>query len=1234
MFYLYQNLLKDCSQQAEFFEGSRDPPVDALKIDRDHPPKAGKHALSRASKSEMSETTHPNSLNLPEPYFAFGFHLTKRAGGIFDTADLMPAGEPGAHWREPHSLRVLADRMNTRKTRQGDTLLVSAGQLIALGLLEDILRFVIQEYCVREAPGSLQEGVDWVGKQAGKKVPSQTLSAFVSLFPPVKVLLEGQSPAAYLKGASKDLPNRLEAAREVILLSLATANPATEPFRELFDDTELRETAPYLPFVDGLESFFALRQPVTRLGLTLFEALRAPMRACPHSLEGQIDYILQHWSGFLPEVYRRRALLGKDLLREEFIPRGHGPGPAPVLEFGKPKSDGLGHYQEFERFSLDEDWMSNVVMIAKTAYVWLDQLSKRYQRPIQSLDQVPDQELERLERWGFTALWLIGVWERSRASQRIKQACGNPEALASAYSLHDYIIAADLGGEEAYLRLRDRAWRFGIRLASDMVPNHMAIDSRWMIEHPDWFVQTGHPPFPTYSFNGPNLGDDPRVGIYLEDGYWDHRDAAVVFKRVDTWTGATRYIYHGNDGTHMPWNDTAQLNYLLPEVREAVIQTILHVARKFPIIRFDAAMTLAKRHYHRLWFPPPGHGGDIPSRAGQGLEVDEFNRKMPEEFWREVVDRVAAEIPNTLLLAEAFWLMEGYFVRTLGMHRVYNSAFMNMLKSEDNTNYRQTIKNVLEFSPEVLRRFVNFQNNPDEKTAVEQFGKGDKYFGVCLLMSTFPGLPMFGHGQVEGFAEKYGMEYSRAYWDEHPDAEFVRRHEEEIFPLLRKRYLFSGVQDFTFYDFHTPDGHVNEDVYAFSNRAGNERAIILYNNAYRTTTGWIRGSTAINAGKQDETQLVHRSLTEALGLKTDSATYYAFRDQRDGLEYLRQGKDLAKKGLFVHLPGYHYHAFLDFREIYDTDGSWADLAAKLEGRGTPDLDETYKELHLLSILDPFSAVLAPSLLANLLDSSDETETGKEVWDQFLLRLRQLKASCLLYGLPFEEESPMVSVMRKVIPVLQRLEETAALKGLSEKAEDALWGVIQEEFESKGPSKAQVILLIGAVLKQLEPVFISADEERRSWVEEWLLTLRIRRVLMDFGFHEPDAILHTALIHALIRQADLLEEDSPDPLPLRLAAALKDPFILNFLLANQYLGAWYVNKERLEMLLDWMFAARVVSLQTAGKISRPKLVRKLEAAIGIRQEILACADESSYQIGRMIEALSPQGEAARNSRDSR
>ena len=76
---------------------------------------------------------------------------------------------------------------------------------------------------------------------------------------------------------------------------------------------------------------------------------------------------------------------------------------------------------------------------------------------------------------------------------------------------------------------------------------------------------------------------------------------------------------------------------------------------------------------------------------------------------------------------------------------------------------------VLEFSPAVLQRFVNFMNNPDEDTAQDQFGKGDKYFGVAAMMVTMPGLPMFGHGQIEGFSEKYGMDYRRAYYQETPD---------------------------------------------------------------------------------------------------------------------------------------------------------------------------------------------------------------------------------------------------------------------------------------------------------------------------------------------------------------------------------------------------------------------------------------------------------------------------------
>ena len=494
--------------------------------------------------------------------------------------------------------------------------------------------------------------------------------------------------------------------------------------------------------------------------------------------------------------------------------------------------------------------MPRLVLIAKSTHVWLDQLSRRYGRDIRTLDAIPDEELDRLARWGITGLWLIGLWERSQASRRIKAWRGNPDAAASAYSLDDYRIADDLGGEAAWADLRGRAWARGMRLASDMVPNHMGIDSRWVIEHPEWFLSLPEPPYPGYTFNGENLAEDERVEIRLEDHYWDNSDAAVVFERRDRWSGDRRYVYHGNDGTSFPWNDTAQLDFSQAAVREQVIQTILDVARRFPVIRFDAAMVLAKRHVQRLWFPEPGEGGGaIPSRAEFGtMSQAEFDAAMPTEFWREVVDRVAVEAPDTLLLAEAFWLIEGYFVRTLGMHRVYNSAFMHMLRDEDNAGYRQVIKKTLEFDPEILKRYVNFMNNPDEKTAVEQFGKGDKYFGVATLLATLPGLPMFGHGQFEGFAEKYGMEFRRASMDEQPDRWLIERHEREIVPLLHRRGDFAEARDFLLYDVAARRRRASTSTCSPTRTGrGPSRSLVVYHNRYAETVGLDPGLGRVRA---------------------------------------------------------------------------------------------------------------------------------------------------------------------------------------------------------------------------------------------------------------------------------------------------------------------------------------------------------------------------------------------------
>ena len=889
--------------------------------------------------------------------------------------------------------RRLAAEMNA--ARGADDRPVQAGDLNAMGLIDEILHVVCALYREQRDPAAMVGALEAARSRVGPERLEETLRAFSDAFPALAVHRGEVDPVAYLDGTTDGIPNRAVVLEEIALLRLANLNPAFGPFRELFDDRPLAASSAYVDVMDAVADHFRERPAFGPDSQPLLEMLRAPAIASPDSLSGQLRFIRDRW-GLLLGRYLDRLVVTLDVLSEEeraawlrwMSAHGDGGGGADSAALG---GFGAGGADEPERFSMDKDWMPRLVLMAKSTYVWLDQLSKAYERDIRTLDAIPEEELDRLARRGITGLWLIGLWERSEASARIKRMMGNPEAVASAYSLRDYRIADDLGGEGAYAELRDRAWSRGIRLASDMVPNHMGIDSTWVIEHPDRFLSLPEPPYPAYSFTGADLSPDPRVEVRVEDHYWDRSDAAVVFQRRDRASGETRYIYHGNDGTSMPWNDTAQLDYIRRDVREAVIATILDVARRFPIIRFDAAMTLAKKHIERLWYPEPGHGGAIPSRAEHAMTRAEFDRALPEEFWREVVDRVAAEVPDTLLLAEAFWLMEGYFVRTLGMHRVYNSAFMHMLRDEKNAEYRLVMKNTLEFDPEILKRYVNFMNNPDEKTAVEQFGKGDKYFGVATLLSTLPGLPMFGHGQVEGFGEKYGMEYRRAYHDESPDQWLVDRHEREIFPLLHRRRLFAEVRDFLLYDLVAPEGHVNEDLFAYSNRAGDERALIVYNNRYGEAHGVIRESVGFAERGPDGTKsIVRRTLADGLALRRGHGWFSVYRDALTGLEHLRSNRELVERGLEVHLGAYGRQVLLDFREVADgAAGQYARLAERLGGRGVPSVDDALRELQLQPVHDALRAAADDDFLRRVVAATTGTAatTGGAATDDLVTGLR-------------------------------------------------------------------------------------------------------------------------------------------------------------------------------------------------------------------------------------------------------
>ncbi len=853
--------------------------------------------------------------------------------------------------RDNASARVFADRVN-RGEQRPDQRMLRPAEISAMALVHELLHAALETYRARH-PLSFERFTKRLD-EALEGAARGLVVDFLAKFPPPRVYRtfhgEGDdTPEAYLDRteqvafAPQGRTFEMELEEELILLWVQNQNPAYAPVRTLTSDHELGPR--YEAFITQAKRFFDEEPRFGPKGESLVDLLLAPGKAHPDSIFDQLGYIDQSWAkalGLDQHPAWEKMTSVQDLKTEEdryFAQRGGPPGPGePLLESMKfEKSD----RDEPAQFSPDLNWMPNVVLLAKSVYVWLDQLGKKYGRYIRTLDQVPDEELDQIASRNITGLWLIGLFERSPASRKIKQMRGDEDALASAYSLKAYEIAAELGGVPAYENLKHRAWQRGIRLAADMVPNHVGIDADWVVNHPDWFLQAETPPYPNYRFSGPDLSSDPRIGVFLEQGYWNMTDAAVVYRRHDRWTGEDRFIYHGNDGTAMPWNDTAQLDYSKPEVRQAVIETILHVASMFPIIRFDAAMTLAKRHVQRLWFPLPGSADAIPSRADYAMTQEEFDEKIPIEFWREVVDTVAVRAPDTLLLAEAFWMMEGYFVRTLGMHRVYNSAFMNMLKRQENEKYRATITNVLDFDPGILKRFVNFMNNPDEETAVAQFGNGDRYFGVCALMCTMPGLPMFGHGQIEGLHEKYGMEYRRARWDEWPNDLLIRRHEREIFPILKKRHLFSGVEHFALYDFVHESGYVDHDVYAYSNGMGAERALVLFNNKFKTTRGRIFAST-------------HRGpLGHELGLDEDRGAWLVIRDLPHGLEYLRTTKDIIDGGMAWELEPFQYHVLTGFKPVNATlEKPYHRLAAELAGRGVPDVETAVRELYLRPIHGP------------------------------------------------------------------------------------------------------------------------------------------------------------------------------------------------------------------------------------------------------------------------------------------
>ncbi len=1130
------------------------------------------------------------------------------------------ASKGGLELRTAQDSRDLAYRLKLIARERGVAATApSGGTIHGLALLEEVWQRLIGRYLQSRDSRLLHRALEVLAQQIGDRTLQEVLDRFAADFLALDAVASEDSAAG--SSGSSHLTDQQEVFKELLVFWLIHSNPAVGPQLDLLHDCDLVKEPLFETFASALEEFLASLPGLDDEDESLLAMLLAPYRAAPDSIGEQLRLLLARWGKILAGL-EGQIQLGIDVITEEEAPRfsgGAGPTQAPSLaaESGTAAAS----------FSQDGDWMPELVLVAKNVFVWLDQISKVHGRPIRRLDEIPDQALEDLAHSGFSGLWLIGIWERSLASARIKREAGNPEAMASAYSLRRYQVAESLGGDTALDVLEHRAARHGIRLAADMVPNHTGVDSDWLLDHPDWFLGEPVCPFPSYSFEGPDLSPSSEVGIFLEDHYWDRSDAAVVFKRLDRGSGDALFVYHGNDGTSMPWNDTAQLDYLNAELREAVIGTIVSVARRFPVIRFDAAMTLAKKHFQRLWFPEPGGSGAIPSRAERGLSKAEFDRYMPKEFWREVVDRVSVEAPDTLLMAEAFWLMEGYFVRTLGMHRVYNSAFMNMLRDRKNAEYRALIKETLEYDPRILGRYVNFMSNPDEATAVEQFGRDDFYFGICTLMATLPGLPMFGHGQVDGLSEKYGMEYAQAYRDEQADEGMVARHRWQIAPLLHRRELFAGVENFLFFDCFRSSGEVDQDVFAFSNGTAEERVVVLFNNGEGATRVRLQESVPfreVDAG--EETGPVRtRTLSEGLGLGSDRRLMVRFFDRISGQEFLVRSEGVASQGLEVDLEPFQCRVFERFTNLWDQDGRWGPLASRLAGRGVDDLQVARRGLDLEPLHMAFEEALSTPLMGRLMELPESADGPRS---QECKERLQTGLSGLLDWIARRwsqtrghdsEEADGEAWLQAVFSLLDDPEsvETA----------DPSEGEESSESKSVQTLRQSPEILVG--LSAWLMIQASTDVLRRSLadselIDDWRPSAGVEEQLMLLN-------VPYVRVRGLSQTLDLAvrrrwQSMDPPSTPLKLLGSwLADDEIRRILDVHRFETEEYLRKEALEILLRWHFLQAVLYERIGFGSEDVNQEARVEAWWKLVNGVTEMAAASEYRVRDLLDRLERSNE---------
>ena len=159
--------------------------------------------------------------------------------------------------------------------------------------------------------------------------------------------------------------------------------------------------------------------------------------------------------------------------------------------------------------------------------------------------------------------WPVGGFCRALPDFRPSDNVGSP------YCVRRYVVDQHLGGPKGLRTARQELASRGMNLVLDFVPNHVAPDHPWVVEHPEYFVRG----------NADDITRDP--ASFLDVG--------------------GNICACGRDPFFPAWPDVLQLNALQPGLRQAVTETISSIAGQCDGIRCDMAMLVLNAVFARTW---------------------------------------------------------------------------------------------------------------------------------------------------------------------------------------------------------------------------------------------------------------------------------------------------------------------------------------------------------------------------------------------------------------------------------------------------------------------------------------------------------------------------------------------------------------------------------------------------------------------------------------------------------